>query len=110
MSAPDEDRPIPALGPRPITMDQYHAHTPEKFELWDGKLFFDENDRVNLLALLLEQAGVDVAVRLGRLEVWEAAVAACQGVPRELISRRPGGWEEGYEGEYPLEPRDQNDR
>lgn len=76
--------------------------TPEKFEVVDSKLFWDENDRLNLLALLLENVGVDTAVRLGSLEVWEAAIAAARGQPRELVSRRPGGWEDGYEGEYPL--------
>ena len=78
--------------------------TPEKFEMDQGKLFWDENDRINLLALLLEIVGVDATVRLGPLEVWEAAVAACRGAPRELISRRPAGWEDGYEGEHPLPP------
>ena len=75
--------------------------TPEKFEVDRGRLFWHENDRINLLALLLENVGVDSAVRLGSLEVWEAAVAACRGQPREAVSRRPGGWEEGYEGEFP---------
>jgi hypothetical protein len=75
--------------------------TPEKFESMDGKVFLDENERINMLGLLLENVGVDAAVRLGALEVWEAAIAACRGQPRELISRRPGGWDVGYEGEYP---------
>jgi hypothetical protein len=68
--------------------------TPEKFETWEGELFFHENDRINLLALLLENVGADAAVRLGALEVWEAALAHARGKPRELDSRRPGGLEE----------------
>jgi hypothetical protein len=64
---------------------------------------WDENDRINLLALLLEQVGVDAAVRLGPLEAWVEALSACRDQPRELVSRRPGGWEDGYEGEFPLE-------
>ncbi len=48
--------------------------TPEKFEMDQGKLFWDETDRVTLLALLLENVGVDRAVRLGDPEVWKAAV------------------------------------
>lgn len=76
--------------------------TPEKFEMMDGRIFLDENDRINMLALLLENVGLDAAVRLGRHEDWEAAIAAARASPREEISRRPGGWEEGYEGEYPL--------
>ena len=76
--------------------------TPEKFETDEGKLFWTETDRINLLGLLLENVGVDAAVRLGRLEVWEAALAACRGEPREEVSRRLDWWEEGYEGEFPL--------
>lgn len=79
--------------------------TPEKFEVYQGKLFWHENDRINLLALLLEQVGVDAALRLGPLEVWEEALSACRDQPRELVSRRPGGWEDGYEGEFPLNQR-----
>jgi hypothetical protein len=49
--------------------------TPGKFELIDGRLFWSEEDRVNLLALLLENVGTDRAVRLGKPEVWREAVA-----------------------------------
>jgi hypothetical protein len=40
--------------------------TPEKFEMFRGKLFWDESQRLTLLALLLENVG-DPAV-------WRAAV------------------------------------
>ena len=50
--------------------------TPEKFEMYRGKLFWSEEDRVNLLGLLLENVGADQAVRLGDPAVWRAAVAA----------------------------------
>jgi hypothetical protein len=48
--------------------------TPEKFEMDRGKLFWDDTQRLTLLALLLENVGVDQAVRLGDPEVWRAAV------------------------------------
>jgi hypothetical protein len=48
--------------------------TPEKFEMIDGKLFWTEAERLTLLALLLENVGVDQAVRLGEPAVWKAAV------------------------------------
>ena len=48
--------------------------TPEKFEMQDGKLFWDHDQRLTLLALLLENIGADQAVRLGDAEVWRAAV------------------------------------
>ncbi len=48
--------------------------TPEKFEMDRGKLFWDDSERLTLLALLLENVGVDQAVRLGDPGVWRAAV------------------------------------
>lgn len=49
---------------------------PEKFEMYKGKLFWSDEDRLNLLGLLLENVGADQAVRLGDPAVWKAAVAA----------------------------------
>lgn len=50
--------------------------TPEKFEMCDGRLFWSDEDRLNLLGLLLENVGVDRAVRLGDAKVWLEAVGA----------------------------------
>jgi hypothetical protein len=49
--------------------------TPEKFEMIDGLLFWDEATRIKLLAALLENVGADVAVRLGDPIVWKRAIA-----------------------------------
>jgi len=49
--------------------------TPEKFEMDAGKLFWTDEERVTLLALLLENVGVDRAVQLGDSKAWKAAVA-----------------------------------
>lgn len=49
--------------------------TPEKIEMIDGKILWSDEDRENLLGLLLENLGADRAVRLGDPEVWRAAVA-----------------------------------
>lgn len=49
---------------------------PEKLEVWEGRLLFDDEERLLLLGLLLENVGVDAAVRLGDPNVWRAAVAA----------------------------------
>jgi len=54
---------------------QRFALTPEKFEMYQGKLFWSDEDRVAVLGLLLENIGVDRAVRLGDPRVWRAAVA-----------------------------------
>ena len=47
---------------------------PEKLELIHGKLLWDDDERLNLLGLLLENVGADRAVRLGDPAVWRAAV------------------------------------
>jgi len=48
---------------------------PEKFEVIDGELLWSEEERLAMLAVILEQVGVDQAVRLGDPAVWRAAVA-----------------------------------
>ena len=49
--------------------------TPEKFEMTRGRLFWSHEERLLLLGLLLENVGVDAAIRLGDPAVWRAAVA-----------------------------------
>jgi hypothetical protein len=49
--------------------------SPEKIELIEGKLFWSERDRLVMLGLLLENVGVDRAVRLGDATVWKEAIA-----------------------------------
>lgn len=48
---------------------------PEKIELIRGRLFWSEEDRLNMLALLLENVGIDKAVRLGDPDVWYEAMS-----------------------------------
>jgi len=52
------------------------AMTPEKIELIGGKVFGTDEDRLTMLALLLELVGADAAVRLGDPGVWREAVNA----------------------------------
>jgi hypothetical protein len=52
-----------------------YDRTPGKIEMIDGKLFWSEEDRLNMLGLLLELVGADRAVQLGDPEVWRKAVA-----------------------------------
>ncbi len=53
---------------------QCYALAPEKLEMVRGKLLWSDEDRLNLLGLLLENVGVDRAVRLGDATVWKEAV------------------------------------
>lgn len=57
------------------SLDRYML-APEKIELIEGKLFWSEEDRLAMLGLLLENVGVDAAVRLGDPNVWREAIAA----------------------------------
>ena len=47
---------------------------PEKIEFVGG-IFTSEEERLTVLAMLLENLGIDKAVRLGKLEDWKAAIA-----------------------------------
>lgn len=47
---------------------------PEKLEIWEGKLLMDDEQRIDLLGLLLENLGADQAVRLGNPAVWREAI------------------------------------
>jgi hypothetical protein len=49
--------------------------TPEKFEMAEGRIFWSDEDRENMLGLMLEQVGADKAVQFGDPAVWRAAVA-----------------------------------
>jgi hypothetical protein len=53
--------------------------TPEKFEMHQGRLFWDDEQRLLLLGLLLENVGIDRAIRLGDPAAWRAALAALDG-------------------------------
>ena len=55
--------------------DRYQL-TPEKFEMYAGKLFWTDQERLLLLGLLLENVGADAAVSLGDPQIWREAVAA----------------------------------
>lgn len=47
---------------------------PEKIEFVGG-IFTSERERLTVLAMLLENLGIDIAVRLGDPADWKAAVA-----------------------------------
>lgn len=74
--------PIPDLEPRAIGLEEYHAHTPEKFELLEGYLFDTAeypDVRRQLLGLLLVNVGLLDAVRLAPEERWREALQRVYG-------------------------------
>lgn len=64
-----------AWGPEALAR---YSLTPEKMEMIDGKLFASDEERLTMLALLLENISIDAAVCLGDPAVWRAAVAALE--------------------------------
>ena len=55
---------------------------PEKIE-FTGGIFTYEEDRLTVLAMLLENLGIDKAVQLGKLEDWKAAIAELESKEQE---------------------------
>jgi len=63
--------------------------TPEKTEMVGGKLYGTEEERLTMLALLLENVGADKAVRLGNSSIWRGAVAALNEVHEDPETEAP---------------------
>jgi hypothetical protein len=54
--------------------DRRIYQAPEKIEFVGG-IFTGEEERMIVLAMVLENLGIDKAVRLGNLDDWKAAIA-----------------------------------
>ena len=54
--------------------DKRIYQAPEKIE-FKGGIFIYEDERLTVLAMLLENLGIDKAVQLGNIEDWKAAIA-----------------------------------
>jgi len=65
--------------------------TPEKTEMVGGRLYGTEEERLTMLALLLENVGADKAVRLGSARIWRGAVAALNEVHEDPETEAPVG-------------------
>ncbi len=71
------DLPRPRWWPEPITLEQYIAFTPEKLELVRGYLIEGPDtteERLQLLALLLTNCGLEAAVALASKDDWREAI------------------------------------
>ena len=54
--------------------DQRTYQVPEKIE-YVGGIFASDRERLNVLGMLLENLGIDRAIRFGKIEDWKAAIA-----------------------------------
>lgn len=50
--------------------------TPDFFEVIDGEMLCSDEHRLNLLGVVLEQVGIDAALRLASKELWLEALDA----------------------------------
>jgi hypothetical protein len=62
--------------------DKRIYQSPEKIE-YVGGIFINERQRLTVLAMLLENLGIDKAVQLGKLEDWKAAIAEVEVESKE---------------------------
>ena len=53
---------------------KYRNLCPEKIELIESRMFWTDEERLNMLSLLLENVGMDAAVRLGDLALLKQAI------------------------------------
>ncbi len=53
--------------------DQRIYQAPEKIEYVDG-IFGSDRERLIVLGMLLENLGIDRAIRFGKIEDWRAAI------------------------------------
>ncbi|MFA5353933.1 MAG: hypothetical protein WC291_06875 [Thermodesulfovibrionales bacterium] len=58
---------------------QRYELTPDKIEMIEGKLFWSEEARLIMLGLLLENIGIDEAIRLGDPIIWREAISQLEG-------------------------------
>ncbi len=82
MAVEDSNLPVPDLEGRAVTAEEYHAHTPEKLELIEGRLIdWDESldRRRPFLSLLLANIGLVEAVKLAPEERWREALRRVHG-------------------------------
>lgn len=55
--------------------ERYDLIPEIKFEMIDAKLFWDDETRLIVIGLLLENVGLEKVVRLGNPAAWREAVA-----------------------------------
>ncbi|ESU73438.1 hypothetical protein T260_02445 [Geobacillus thermopakistaniensis] len=54
---------IPSRKPQPVTYSQYERYTPEKLELVQGDLLWSDQERIDLLMLLLYNVGLEAFIQ-----------------------------------------------
>jgi hypothetical protein len=82
---------IPSRKPKTVTYSQYERYTPEKIEFQNGNLLWNEQERMNLLLLLLYNVGLESFV---------------QHLPKETISELKSLLESSSEEQGSAKPKE----
>lgn len=73
MSEESPEYPKPRAWAEPITAEEFAKFAPKSLALIDGNILSSEEERLNLLALLLKNCGLEEAAMLCHEEDWHAA-------------------------------------
>lgn len=66
-------RPIPRPWAEPVSLEEYTSFTPHRIDVVAGNLLDSEEERLDLLALLLKNCGLEAAGMLCDKEGWREA-------------------------------------
>lgn len=90
---------IPRREPQKITYQQYEENTPEKIEMYQNNIFFDETERIKMLNLLMTNVGMETMVKnlsketrrelIGILEEKEMERKCVEMVEQEVLKFGP---------------------
>ena len=69
------ERPQPTAWPEEISVQEFERFVPDKIELVDGKLLDSEEARLDLLAVLLKNCGLEAAALMCDRFHWREAAA-----------------------------------
>src|SRR5208337_870952 len=81
--------------------DQRIYQATEKIEFVDG-IFASEQERLIVLGMLLENLGIDRAIRFGKIEDWKAAIADLEN--RQGFKSQPCADRRGIHSPHPPRP------
>lgn len=57
-----------------ISWSRYEMTPEARIEMIGGKLFYTDEERITMIGLLLENVGIDEAIKLADLDLWQEAI------------------------------------
>lgn len=74
---------IPRKKPQKITYEQFQENTPEKLEMYENNVFFDEQQRLKMLKLLLTNVGIESLVKNLPMETRKELLETLEDIDME---------------------------